>query len=183
MPKKDETPQAIAYIRTRLDLDKTTGTLIWKIRSGHSRHVKTWNTRFAGQVAGHKDKTHGFVIVSISGVHHLAHRIVFALENGRWPADEIDHIDGNPTNNRPSNLREASRTQNIHNRRHHKDSKSGIKGVTFRAERDKWRACIYHGGKQRFLGHFDSAEEAAAAYAEAAITHHGAFAKYTGVNK
>lgn len=89
---------------------------------------------------------------------------------------DVDHIDGNPTNNRRSNLRVATRSENLHNQEGHRDRKSRFKGVTL--VKGKWHATIMCRGVSHHFGPFDLEEEAGAAYAEAAVRLHGTFAKY-----
>lgn len=89
---------------------------------------------------------------------------------------EVDHIDGDGLNCRRSNLRTATRTQNICNRRIFKNNLSGFKGVS-QHSRYRWRAQIQIGGKSIPLGKFNSPEEAHAAYCEAAVKFHGDFAR------
>lgn len=174
MNPNKETPENLERLRLALDLDETTGVLTWKRRPETNRFLKTWNTRNAGKPAGHVTEL-GYILIRFGGASFQSHRIIFAFTHGFWPPDEIDHKDGDPTNNLPDNLRSATRIQNIHNTRGHKDSKSGIKGVTYRPERKKWRACLHRDGKQRFLGNFNTAEEAQAAYSAAAYAFRGEF--------
>lgn len=88
-----------------------------------------------------------------------------------------DHIDGNGLNNQRENLRPATRSQNMFNRRLNKNSDSGFKGVNRRKDRNKWVAYIKVNGKQQHLGYFDTAEEAGRAYDVAARELHGKFAR------
>lgn len=87
-----------------------------------------------------------------------------------------DHINGNGLDNRRSNLREATTSQNGHNRRRDQDSASGFKGVSWHARSGKWQVLIRANGPQRFLGYFATAEQAAHAYDAAARELHGEFA-------
>lgn len=121
--------------------------------------------------------TNGYRTVKLGGKRYGAHRIVFALTHDRWPADEIDHADGDPLNNRPENLREATRSQNRANTRAGRNNTSGVKGVHWHRRYQKWKAVVHVNGERRFLGHFDTLEAAATAYANAAQAGHGAFAK------
>lgn len=95
------------------------------------------------------------------------------------PGVEVDHIDGNPLNNRRSNLRPATRTQNQRNRRkQRKPVTSRYKGVCLNRKTGKWIAYINPGGgKTIYLGSHRVEEDAARAYDEAARRHHGAFAR------
>jgi hypothetical protein len=96
---------------------------------------------------------------------------------GRWPVGPIDHINGIRNDNRWFNLREATPAQNSQNMRARDNSRSGFKGVTWKASERRWRARITWNGQQHFLGYFDTAEAAAAAYSTAADRLFGDFAK------
>jgi hypothetical protein len=87
-----------------------------------------------------------------------------------------DHINGNGLDNRRSNLREATISQNGHNRRRDRDSSSGYKGVSWHARSGKWQVLIRANGPQKFLGYYVTAEEAARAYDAAARELHGEYA-------
>lgn len=103
-------------------------------------------------------------------LHHLV--------NGKPPKGlQTDHRNGNPLDNRRSNLRNASPTQNQMNRRKSVLNTSGFKGVSWFSRTEKWRTQIRVGGKQRFLGYFDSLIEAAEAYDVAAKELFGEFAR------
>ena len=86
----------------------------------------------------------------------------------------IDHADGNGLNNRRANLRPATRSENMRNRRAQPHS-STFKGVT--AHGDKWQVCIRHEGETIHLGTFEREEDAAKQYDRAARLLHGRFAK------
>jgi hypothetical protein len=96
---------------------------------------------------------------------------------GKWPSDEIDFIDGNPMNNKWSNLREASRGQNKQNSRCPRNNKTGFKGVVKRARGGRYEANIFVNGQTIYLGHFDTPELANNAYYYAAQKHFGEFAR------
>lgn len=103
------------------------------------------------------------------------HRLIMGLGPGR--EIQIDHIDGNGLNNRRSNLRESSSSQNNMNKRGHRGSTSGYKGVSLHRETGKWRAHIGVGGVGRWLPGLHHDEVAAArAYDQAAVELHGEFA-------
>lgn len=89
----------------------------------------------------------------------------------------VDHANGNGLDNRRSNLRAASDTQNAQNRGLRSDNSSGFKGVSWHARGQYWTACIGDGVKQRYLGHFNDREEAARAYDAAAVQLFGEFAR------
>jgi hypothetical protein len=131
----------------------------------------------AGSIAGHISRF-GYRRIRIDGRNYFSAPLACLYMTGRWPVAEMDHIDLDRSNDRWANLREATVSQNKANRRRFKTSASPLKGTTFYASRNKWRAQIYRDGQCRFLGHFDTAEEAHAAYRDAALAEHGEFARF-----
>lgn len=112
----------------------------------------------AGPVGG-KTPT-GHMRVMICSKRLLVHRVAFALMVGRWPQGEIDHIDGDPTNNKWENLRDVSRKENLKNKSRPADNTSGVIGVSWIKSRHKWRARISVDGDYKFLGAFDDFNDA-----------------------
>ena len=136
-----------------LDYDKTTGVFTWnKDRPGRFAR--------AGRVAG-RDDGKGYTRVFLYGRWRRAHRLAWLYVYGVSPSGIIDHIDGDTTNNRISNLRECTAAESVQNVK----SKSKHPGATF--TRGRWRAQISVNGVRKFLGHFDTAEEASQAYVTA----------------
>lgn len=177
MPEKDLT---VEWVRERLAYDRDTGTLTWRDRPGDDHQTKAWRTKYAGKVAGSAIRS-GYIEIAFSlgggrRVRTYAHRVAWLIATGAWPAACIDHIDGDRTNNRLSNLRQATLAQNAWNTGARSWSKSGIKGVSWESSRQKWFASIVVNRKQIALGRFDTKEQASAAYAEAARKYHGDFA-------
>lgn len=95
----------------------------------------------------------------------------------RGECEEVDHADGDGLNNRRSNLRPSSTSQNQMNSRAHVDSRTGIKGVSFCEKSQKWRSQIAACGVEKYLGRFESAQEAQNAYAAASKQLHGEFGR------
>lgn len=98
---------------------------------------------------------------TFNGRRVLAHRIVFYLAHGYWP-EQVDHIDGDTRNNQVSNLREVTRTENMHNR-----VELGIY-----KRKDGWCARIWVNGVRKYLGVYSTAEEARLVYLSAKRKHH-----------
>ena len=170
----------VTLLAELLDLNMDTGALRWRLRPNLVGKAATWNYRYAGTVAGARD-AYGYLQISLLKKRLKAHRIVWALHHGEWPPDrlDIDHIDGDRTNNRPSNLRLAERAQNLHNSRAHRDNQSGYKGVCRASKKSGgtgWIAQIMVRGMYQYLGRFDTAQEAAVAYRSAAVRLQGCFA-------
>lgn len=104
----------------------------------------------------------------------LMHRFIMGAELGDL---DLDHINGDRSDNRQSNLRFVTRQQNSLNRKIRSDNKSGYKGVYFRKDNDIWRVAIMNNGIRVNLGHFKCKHEAAKIYNEAAIKYHGEYAR------
>ena len=109
------------------------------------------------------------------GVVKLVHRVIWCYMTGDWP-EQIDHINGDPKDNRWINLRAATNTQNSRNSRKPKNNTSGYKGVSFISRLNKYRATIMVNRKHIYLGLFVDPKEAALAYNNAAIKYFGEFA-------
>jgi hypothetical protein len=95
--------------------------------------------------------------------------------------EQVDHINGNKLDNRRSNLRPATESQNQWNRTKLVNNKSGYKGVHWNKDRSKWRASIRFNRHLYHLGYFTDPIEAAKAYNDAAIEYHGEFAKLNAI--
>jgi hypothetical protein len=108
----------------------------------------------AGEPVG-CDNGRGYLRTSVDGRQVLVHRLIWLMTHDEWPASELDHIDRNTQNNRPSNLRLANRRINLSNRR--PLGESGAVGVSRNG--NGWQARRFH----RYLGTFRTIEEAAEA--------------------
>jgi hypothetical protein len=165
-------------VRSLLDYDPETGEFRWRVRTVDSfpslRIANGWNSRYARKLAGHIGRR-GYVTIIITHWHCAAHRLAWMLMRGAVP-HEIDHIDGNRANNRISNLRAATGSQNLANARVRRESASGIKGVYRRGA--KFRAYIRVEGRTVIIGAFTTLQEAASARREAAERLYGEFARH-----
>lgn len=155
-------------IRRLLRYDAHTGLFIWLVDIG--RKTK------AGSAAGWREPD-GYYRVGFNGRAYKAHRLAWLYVHGEWPKQQIDHIDGNKSNNAISNLREASHSQNNWNKTKKRNNASGFKGVHWHSRDKTWRAEIRSGGVRHHLGSFSSADQAAAAYAAASKVLHGDYSK------
>jgi hypothetical protein len=107
----------------------------------------------------------GYRKLKFSGKQYLTHRIAWLLQHKTWPIGDIDHIDGNPSNNKLDNLRDVSHSVNLQNRKSAtRKNKTGFLGVVKR--KNKYAAHITKNGKQVYLGLFDTPELAHKAYKE-----------------
>lgn len=138
-----------------------TGRFFWKQRPAVTKYEKAWNARFAGAPAGSITQS-GYVILHFREGQYLAHRIAWLISYGSHPVHNIDHINGNRTDNRLCNLRDVPQALNLRNVRLSAKSKSGYPGVHFR-QRDKiWVAQIYDGNGTIYLGSSKDFDEAVA---------------------
>ncbi len=159
---------ALTYERLRevLNYDSATGVFTWAVNI--RRGVR------AGQPAG--TNAHGYIKICIDRRRYYAHRLAWFYVHGEWPTKLIDHRLTRAAGNHLGNLREASASQNQANRPIQANNTSGAKGVTFRADRQKWMAQITVGRRNKFLGYFNSLEEGSAAYKAAAEAAFGDYA-------
>lgn len=144
----------------RLLYDEKTGVFVWR---------KTGSV--AGGLCGN-----GYIQIRISTVRYSAHRLAWLYVYGVTPALQIDHINRVKTDNRISNLRLATRSQNMINTPPPTTNKTGVKGVSYCKKARKYRARCWVNQKRYHLGWFDSIDDAASAYKDFAIKHYGAFA-------
>lgn len=157
--------------RAALSYDPATGSLIWRRRSDVSSR---WNTKHAGKTAGFI-MAGQYRMLTLHNKMLTAHRVIFLLQAGRWPAHQLDHINGDKQDNRWSNLREATPQENMWNRTPRPQNKTGFRGVCWNRKARKWEAKIRLNGKSVYLGLFDTPEAAGNAYLTAAQDAHGAF--------
>lgn len=114
----------------------------------------------------------GYRYVTVGKTHYKEHRLIWLRETGAWPVGQLDHIDNDRANNRISNLRDVTGSENQWNTGLNKSNTSGYRGVAFHKGAGRYIAKIKRGGKQIHLGYFDTAEEAAKAYAAARSVLH-----------
>lgn len=157
-----------AELRSLLRYDADTGYLFWLPRPGNA----AFNGRDAGRRAGYNqgDGSRG---VRVQGVNLAEHRVIWKLVTGEDPVCEIDHVNGQNSDNRWVNLREAGRAQNLMNTR---ARGPWPKGVCFDKSRGLFAAKIKVEGRTCNLGRFSTPEAAAARYREAAGRVHGRYA-------
>ena len=156
------------YLLSRLDYDPHTGIFIWKLDGTKSWHARA-NGKQAGLIlnCGHRQ-------ITLHGKRYLAHRLAWLIVTGESPMSDIDHKDRNPDNNRWSNLRLATVQQNAFNRNDYPTSQIGARGIS--SKKGKYQAVIGVGGKDIYLGRFQTLEEAKAVRAAAEVHYFGEFA-------
>ena len=148
-------------LRAAVDYDPHTGLFTWKPRPMNCapdvNTSKVMTTKYAGKTAINTLDAHGYLVGMVCRVFTFAHRAAWAHVYGKWPEGQIDHINGNPLDNRIANLRLATSSQNCLNRK--VANKTGVPGVTQR-ENGNWRALVKINGKMIHLGTFSMLEDA-----------------------
>lgn len=171
-------------LRGLFTYDPTSGVLFWLPRKieafATANAAATWNTRYANKPAGTrmlgKQGRPEAVLVGYKGQLYKVHRIIWAIVHGSIPEDlEVDHRNSNPFDNKLDNLRLATHAQNMANRAIRSSRPLSLSGAYIRSRR--FRASISVAGKTKYLGTFNSAEEAHAAYCQAAVLLRGEFAR------
>ncbi len=156
-----------SHLRALFHYDPETGIFV--------RKVKTSSRSKLGVPVG-TPCTQGHLQIRFNGAKHLAHRLAWLYVHGVWPGQFIDHINGDPTDNRIANLRDVSAAVNAQNQRAatSKNKRSKLLGAHFHVQSGKFLAHIRLGGVSRHLGSFETEQEAHAAYiAEKRKVHPG----------
>lgn len=142
--------------------DPETGVFTWLSKPNRSIRM--------GDVAG--CMASGYRQIKIDGRLYRAHRLAWLYVHGKWPADQIDHINGVRDDNRIVNLREATQSQNQQNRTANANNTSGFPGVCWSKQKRKWRSQIKLASRNKYLGIFDTPVAAHAAYLAAKAELH-----------
>jgi hypothetical protein len=110
-------------LKELLNYDHETGLFVWQESRGRVKE---------GRVAGSAHKAYGYTEITLDRKSYPAHRLVWLYNHGVFPVEQVDHLDGNRTNNRLENLREVSHCVNGRNRTKSCNNSSGITGVYLR---------------------------------------------------
>lgn len=168
-PKNGITADLARYL---FNYDPDTGVLSWK-----NPRKKTLIGRPVGNKKGN-NYMRVTVIVDRKLNYFVVHRIAWLVHYGRWPKDQLDHINGIRNDNRLCNLRECSQAENNANTRLYKNNKSGVKGVYWEPDRNSWAAYIRENKILRRIGRFETKEEAALARKQAFEDYYHEFCRY-----
>ena len=142
-------------IKNLFHYSEETGIFTWR-EDRHARKVKGLPAGWSTNSKGRKTK---YVNIRVLGVVHKAHRLAWLYVHGEWP-NYIDHIDGDGTNNRISNLRSVDKYQSAKNKPMQSNNSSGHIGVRFYNPLGKWLAKIGVNGRSVHLGYFDDLHDA-----------------------
>lgn len=139
-----------------------------------TRVTSTTNCVKVGSIAGTKNKN-GYVFFILNKKKYLAHRLAWLYVLGSFPENMIDHINGNKSDNRFCNLRDALNFQNQQNTKLQSKNTSGYKGISWHKPRNRWRVTCSVNKVRYYLGLFKNIEDAKFAYDSFAKLHHGDF--------
>jgi hypothetical protein len=148
-----------------LEYNPDTGLFVWK---------KNSISKKSGSIAGSKYKN-GYIYIQINKKIYRAHRLAFLYMTGNFPENFIDHINHIRDDNRWTNLRDATLSQNQANRVNQKNNTSGYKGVSWNKQCKKWKAQISYMYKDIHIGLYTTPQEAAEAYKKKSIELFGKF--------
>jgi hypothetical protein len=153
----------VEIAREFLEYDRESGLLYWKPRQPQhfatENAFKTWNAKWANKPAFTATDGKGYKCGAVFYRLYRAHRVCWLIHHGEWP-DHIDHVDGDTTNNRISNLRSVSISGNLKNAKRRTDNKSGHPGIYWASRDKRWVARITSEGEVFALGHFHTIEAA-----------------------
>jgi len=158
-----KTEISAARLRELLHYDPETGVF--------TRRVTRNAIAKAGTVAGTLDRG-GYVAIMVDGRRHKAHRLAWLYVYGKWPSGCLDHINRLTGDNRISNLREVTYSENQQNTLLQSNNTSGYRGVVWDKKKRRWKAHIKLNGKRHHLGSFITAEVAHEARKAAEVTLH-----------
>lgn len=155
-------------LRESLSYDPNTGIFRW--RYSHIRRV-------AGREVGNIS-VHGYKLITIDNEKFRASRLAWLYMTGEWPKADIDHINGDPADDKWSNLRAATESENMRNTKLRADNTSGSRGVSWNKRRNKWHVRVNVNNMLYHVGYFDDFGQAKAARDAKASILHGAFARF-----
>lgn len=120
----------------------------------------------------------GHIVFGFERKHIRVHRLAWALTTGEWPVHEVDHINGDASDNRWCNLRQATHAENMKNMKVPRTNKTGFKGVSWDSQSRCFQAHIKANGVNYRLGRYRKAEDAHEAYKAASLRLHGEFGNH-----
>ena len=166
------------YASSIMSYNPESGHIAWKSRNDIAPKC---DARRKGKIAGCYSKKDKCIIIGINGKTYLSHRIAWLLHYGTWPKYILDHINCDRTDNRISNLRDATQAENLSNRGVTKRNTTGIKGVSFDKKNNRYFGRINSNRKSFYIGSWKTIEEAVEPMANAYNKIHGEFARLNDV--
>lgn len=151
-------------LRKLLQYDPETGKLFWRQRPLEmfpcEQAGNTWNSKHAGIEAFITPDSKGYMTGKIFDRRYKAHRVIWVMVNDEWPRNQIDHINGNRTDNRIANLRHVTSQENARNSKRSKRNTTGVSGVSYRPLAKVYVAQIRVNKKSLYLGAYSDLDDA-----------------------
>lgn len=167
LPIEESKLLTVEKLREALNYNSETGVLTWKIKPCRNIIIGTR----AGTL-----KRDGYRYIRFDNIEYLEHRLIWFGMTGKWPKNQIDHINLNKSDNRWINLREATVSQNGMNVSTKINNTTGHKGIN-KIKNGKFRARITINNREISLGCFNNVEDAIEEYKKAAKRYHGDFSR------
>lgn len=163
--------------KTGLTVERINELYVVDLRRGAFYHKRSVGLATKGQRAGYNSK-YGYRILCIDRIDYFEHNLIWFLTRGFWPPKgyEVDHENRVKWDNRPRNLRLATRSQNCANSKVRVDNKAGYRGVHFDKEKNKFAVQITKNKKTHSLGYYETVEQAAKVAQDARVKLFGEFA-------
>jgi hypothetical protein len=155
-----------SFLKEILHYDLSTGVFTWKVRDSCHFNANSyrsalssslsWNNRYSGKRAGCSSlyASGPREYIKIKKKAYFSYRLAWLYVYGKFPNNQIDHINGDPSDNRIVNLRDVTSLENSRNSSSPKSNTSGRVGVSFRKDRNKWRAFINENNKHIHIGYY-----------------------------
>jgi hypothetical protein len=158
--------------KQNISLDRLREVLRYNPETGRFTWVRPASNRVRPGASAGTPSGQGYIKISIDGVSYYAHRLAWMWLHGAMPESQIDHRDGDRSNNKAVNLRAALHCENGQNQGLRSTNKSGFHGVSWSAKHGKWATCIHVGGKKQHIGLFADPAEGSLAYLAAKVVAH-----------
>ncbi|WP_175658227.1 HNH endonuclease signature motif containing protein [Burkholderia vietnamiensis] len=145
-----------------LSQEKLQSFLHYCPETGHFSYNTKTRYHNIGDEAGYIN-ANGYRQILVDGGLYYAHRLAFLYVTGSFPEHHVDHLNRVKTDNRWINLRDCTQAENNRNKSLRKDNKSGYTGVRWDERKQKWFGAFCHEYKSRYVGHYETAEQASKA--------------------
>jgi hypothetical protein len=155
----------------QMNAEELRARVVYEPLTGEFRRLTPSMGRAAGGCVGYTDPR-GYLLLRVKGLRFYAHRLAWLYEKGEWPQHDIDHINGDKSDNRIANLRDVEPRVNLENQRRSRGKTSRFLGVSWNSEKRRWKAAIQVRGRVKNLGHFDDEKMAYQAYVQAKRVFH-----------
>jgi hypothetical protein len=163
------------YIKTN-DLSCEEANALFEYRNGQLFWKVNTKARKAGDLAGCPNNQ-GYWRVGVKNKQYRIHRVIWVM-HGNKPVDVLDHIDGDPSNNRIENLRAANHSTNLFNTKTQARNSHGVKGLRWRSSRKSWIGVVRYREKQFYTASFQDKAECIAALRALRESLHGEYARH-----